>query len=111
MANIKERRVIAIIDAPEISLTENENAGDVLIKFYCALGWNCEDTLDPCKVRTTEAVYNRLYDLVLEKWPDSVGAGMFMVNNAPGVDAHIPPNKVHLLEGWTIPPVKELAKC
>jgi len=46
--------VIATVDAPEISLADNETAVDVLIKFYCALGWNGEDELDPRKVRTTK---------------------------------------------------------
>ena len=111
MTIIKKKRIVSIVDAPEISLTDDENAGDVLLKFYRALGWNGEDELDPSKIRTTKTVYNRLYDLMREKCPDTIGVGMFMVNKAPGVDEHIPPNKVYLLEGWTTPPVKELAEC
>ena len=42
--------VITIADAPEVSLDEDEKAGDVLLKFYRALGWNGEDILEPCKI-------------------------------------------------------------
>jgi hypothetical protein len=94
------KRIVAIVDAPEISLTEDEKAGDVLIKFYRALGWNGEDILEPVKVRTTEAVYKRLYSLMYEKYSDSMTVGCFMVNKAPGVDYDLPPEKVYLLEGW-----------
>ena len=103
MADYKRKHILTILDAPEISLTENEKAGDVLLKFYRALGWNGEDILEPCKVRTTEAVYKRLYDLMYEKYPYSIAVGMAMVNKAPGVDDDIPPNRVYLLEGWIRP--------
>ena len=95
------KRVVTVFNAPEISLTEEDKAGDVLLKFYRALGWNGNDILDPCKIRTTEAIYNWLYDLMREKYHDSVTVGMAMVNYAPGVDDDIPPNQVYLLEGWT----------
>jgi hypothetical protein len=95
--------IIAILDAPEIILTKEDNAGDVLVKFYRALGWNGEDELNSWKVRTTNAVYDRLFDLMLEKYPDTVGIGLVMIDKAPGVDKNIPPNKVHLLEGWVKP--------
>ena len=101
MANLKNKSIVAIVDAPEIVLTEDENAGDVLIKFYRALGWNGEDEIDPRKVRKTNEVYNRIHDLMREKCPDAVGIGLLMVNKAPGVDECIPPNKVYLLDGWT----------
>ena len=100
MAEYKTKRIIAIVDAPEISLTVDETAGDVLLKFYRALGWNGEDILEPCKVRTTEAVYKRLYDLMYEKYSDSIAVGMVMVNKAPGVDHDLLPGKVYLLDGW-----------
>ena len=103
MVDPKEKRIVAIVDAPEIILTEEEDAGHVLIKFYTALGWNGEDELDPCRIRTTEAVFNQLFGLMLEKCPDTVGIGMVMVNKAPGVGENIPSNKVYLLEGWIIP--------
>ena len=112
MSNFKDKQlplqqkveITAIVDAPEITLTEDENAGDVLIKFYRALGWNGEDELDPRKVRTTKTVYDQLFCLMLEKHPNKVGVGLLMMNKAPGFDEDIPPNKVYLLEGWTIPP-------
>ena len=95
-----EKRVVGILDAPEISLTEEEKAGDGLLKFYSALGWNGEDILDPCKVRTTKAVYTQLYDLMFKKCADAVTVGLALVNRGPGVDANIPINKVYLLDGW-----------
>ena len=98
------RKILATVDAPEINLSEDEKAGDVLLKFYHALGWNGEDILDPCKVRTTEAVYNRLFNLMKEKYPNTIAVGMMMVNTAPGVDDDVPPNKVHLLDGWIVSP-------
>jgi len=97
------KQIIAIVDAPEVILTKDENAGDVLLNFYRALGWNGDDFLDPCKIRTTKEVYNRLYDIMYEKAPDAVGVGMFMVNRGPGTEDYIPPNKVYLLEGWITP--------
>ena len=103
MAEWKGKRIVAIVNAPEISLTEDEKAGDVLIKFYRALGWNGEDILEPCKVRTTEEVYKRLYDLMYEKYSDSIAVGLAMVNKAPGVDYDLLPDKVYLLDGWTRP--------
>lgn len=99
----KKREIAAIVDAPEIILTEDEKAGDVLLKFYRALGWNGEDILDPCKVRTTKSVYNQLYDLMCEKCPAPIAVGMAMVNKAPGIDDDIPPNKVYLLNNWISP--------
>ena len=100
--NLK-RETIIIVDAPEIILADDETAGDVLLKFYRTLGWNGEDTLDPCKIRTTKDVYNHLYDMMYEKCPDAVGVGMFMVNRGPGTDDRVPPGKVCLLEGWVMP--------
>jgi len=99
------KQIIAVVDVPEVSLDENENVGDVLLKFYHALGWNGEDYLDPRKIRTTKAMYDRLYDIMFTKVPDPAGVGMFMVNRGPGVDDFIPPGKVYLLEGWIRPSV------
>ena len=100
----KQRKILAVIvSAPTISLTETEKAGETLLKFYRALGWNGEDILNPCKVRTTEAVYKQLYDLMYEKCPDAVSVGMTMVNIAPGVDKNIPANQVYLYDGWITP--------
>jgi len=106
-----KKSIVAIVDAPKVVLEEDELAGDALLKFYHALGWNGEDSLDPCKIKTTEAVYSQLYDTMLEKCPDTMSVGMAMVNKAPSVDASIPPNKVYLLDGWTIPPTKEREEC
>jgi hypothetical protein len=99
----KADEILTVADAPEIILAEDEEAGDVLLKFFGALGWNGEDMLEPCKVRTTEAVFNRLYDLMLEKCPDRLGTGMFLVNKGPGVDGDVPEGKVYLLKGWIEP--------
>jgi len=94
---------ITVVDAPEITLADDEKAGDALLKFYRELGWNSDDYLDPCKIRTTKAVYNNLYDTMYDRCPDPVGIGMLMVNRGPGMDAHIPPGKVYLYEGWITP--------
>ena len=94
---------VSIVDAPVIALAENEKAGDVLLKFFRALGWNGEDILDPCKIRTTKEVYKNLYDTMFDRCHDPAGVGMFMVNRAPGTEDYIPPGKVYLLEGWIAP--------
>ena len=94
---------IVVVDAPEISLTEDEKAGEALLKFFRALGWNGEDYLDPCKIRTTKIVFDRLYDTMFDRCSDRLGVGMLMMNRGPGTDAHIPPGKVYLHEGWVIP--------
>jgi len=98
---------ITIVDAPDIMFAPGDKAGDLLLHFYRALGWNSEDILDPCKVRTTEEVFNQLYDLMLEQYPDRVAVGMFLVNSGPGTEDYIPPGKVYLLEGWITPPAEE----
>ena len=97
------KQVITIADAPDISLAENEMAGEALLKFFRALGWNGDDYLDPSKIRTTKDVYSRLYDVMYEKCPDSMGISMLMVNNGPGTDDFVPPEKVCLYEGWVTP--------
>ena len=94
---------ITIVDAPDVSLASGEKAGELLLHFYRALGWNGEDILDPCKVRTTKEVYSKLYDQMLERCPEPIGIGMFMVNRGPGTEDYIPPGKVYLLEGWITP--------
>ena len=94
---------IVVVDAPEVSLNDDEKAGDYLLKFYRALGWNGEDMLDPCKIRTTKAIYGQLYDAIFEKHPDPVSVGMLMVNSGPGTDDYIPTGKVYLHEGWVTP--------
>lgn len=98
---------ITVIDAPDVFLAPDEKAGDLLLHFYCALGWNGKDMLDPCKVRTTKEVYNMLYDRMLERYPDPVSIGMFMANCGPGTEDYIPLGKVYLIEGWIIPDQKE----
>lgn len=97
------RDVVSIVDTPEVTLSADEKAGDVLLKFFRALGWNGEDMLDPCKIRTTKAVYDNLYDVMFDRCPDPVGVGMLLVNRGPGTDDYVPPNKVYLLEGWVTP--------
>jgi len=98
---------ITVVDAPEIILTDDEKAGDALLKFFYALGWNGNDYLDPCKIRTTKDVFNRLYDTIFARCPDPVGVGMLMCNRGPGTDDHIPMNKVYLYEGWVKPAPEE----
>jgi len=98
-----KKQVITIIDAPHVSLAENEKAGEALLKFFRALGWNGDDYLDPSKMRTTKDVYNRLYDVMYDRCPEPVGVGMIMVNRGPGTDDHVRPGKVHLLDGWVTP--------
>ena len=99
----KKDTPITITDAPKVSFADGEQAGDLLLNFYRALGWNGDDFLDPCKVRTTNEVYNSLLDQMREQYPDTIRVGMFMVNIGPGVDDDIPQGKVYLLEGWTKP--------
>lgn len=99
----QEKKIFATVDAPEIDLLPADLAGDVLINFYRALGWNGIDALDPRLVRTTKEIYDRLYDAMLAKCPDSVTVGMALVNKGPGVDEDVLPGKVYLLEGWVIP--------
>jgi len=95
--------VIAVVDAPIVTLASGEKAGEILLHFYRALGWNGTDYLDPSKVRTTKEIYRHLYDQMYEHCPDPVGVGMYMVNRGPGTDDYIKPGKVHLLEGWVMP--------
>ena len=94
------KQIITVVDAPEITLEKHELAGDALLKFFRELGWNGEDYLDPCKIHTTKAVFDRLYDTIFARCPDPVGVGMLMVNRGPGTDDFVPPNKVYLYEGW-----------
>ena len=94
---------IVIVDSPEIIMADCKKASDILLNFYRALGWNGKDILDPCKIRTTKAVYNNLYDLMYDKCPDPVGVGMLMVNRGPGTENHIPPGKIYLYDGWVTP--------
>ena len=93
---------ITIVDAPDVFLAPDEKAGELLLHFYRALGWNGEDMLDPRKIRTTKEVYNMLYDRMLKQCHDPVGIGMLMVNSGPGTEDYIPSGKVYLLEGWII---------
>jgi hypothetical protein len=101
------KQIITVINAPEVVLAESEKAGDALLKFYELLGWNGEDILDPCKIRTTKAVFDRLYNIIFERAPDPVGVGFLMCNNGPGTENHIPPGKVYLYEGWVKPTPEE----
>jgi len=95
--------VITIVDAPNVTLAADEEAGELLLHFYRQLGWNERDILDPCKVRTTKEVYDRLYSQMCERCPNPVSVGMFMVNKGPGVEDYIQAGKVHLHEGWITP--------
>lgn len=102
--NKHEREIVAIVDAPLISLSDSDEAGKALILFYQGLGWNSNnEIIDPCKVRTTKAVFDRLYDVMYEKCPERIAVGMEMVNRGPGVDSDVPPGKVYLLKAWTAP--------
>lgn len=96
-------QIITVVDAPEVTLADGQKAGDLLLNFYRALGWNGDDYLDPCKIRTTNAVYDGLYDQIYEIYPNPVAVGMLLVNSGPGTDAHIPPGRVYLYEGWVKP--------
>ena len=103
------KQIIIVVDAPEITLTDDEKAGEALLKFFRELGWNGEDILDPCKIRTTKAIYNNLYDTMYDRCPDPVGVGMLMVNRGPGTEDHIPPGKVYLYDGWVTPAELEVS--
>jgi hypothetical protein len=97
------KKIITVVDAPLVTLSENEKAGEVLTKFYRALGWNGDDKLDPSKIHTTKPVFDYLYEIMYDKCPDPVGVGMAMVNIGPSVDDNIPPGKVYLFEEWITP--------
>ncbi len=100
----QKREIEAIADAPEIIAEEDDLAGDILLNFFEALGWNPEThIIDPRKIRTTKAVFCRLCDLMTEKCGDAFSAGAFMVNKGPGADDNIPEGKVYLLKGWIQP--------
>lgn len=94
---------ITIVDAPQVSLAEGEKVDELLLHFFRGLGWNGEDIVDPCKIRTTQEVYNGLYNQMCAHCPDSIAVGMFLMNRGPGTENDIPPGKVYLLEGWTSP--------
>jgi len=100
------KQIITVIDAPTVSLSENENPVEALKKFYRELGWNGEDILDPCKVRTTKPVFDNLVQIMDKQCPDHPeGVSMAMIHIGPSVDDYIPPGKVYLLEGWIKPAV------
>ncbi|MDR1838264.1 MAG: hypothetical protein LBQ93_01570 [Treponema sp.] len=100
-------QIISTVDAPEVILSEGVLAGDVLLKFYRDLGWNGQDILDPCKVRTTREVFANLHSVMSKASPDLLSIGMTLVNIGPGTDNYVPPGKVCLLEGWTRPDTSE----
>jgi len=101
---MKRKDLLAVVDAPDFGLFESELPGDVLVGFYKTLGWDAANyTVDPCKVRTTQAIFDGLYELMLTKCPDYLTIGMAMVNKGPGVDEDVPAGKVFLLEGWVNP--------
>ena len=97
------KQVITIVDAPEITLADDELAGEALLKFFRALGWNGDDYLDPCKIRTTKAVFDRLRETMFDRCRNPLAVGMLMVNSGPGTDVNIPEGKVYLLDGWITP--------
>jgi len=97
------KQTITVVDAPEVSLAEGENAGEALLKFYRALDWNGVDKIDPCKVHTTKVVFDYLYGVMIGRCPDPVAVGMAMVNKGPSTDEKIPAGKVYLYEGWITP--------
>ena len=100
----RKKGVVAIVDAPEICLSEDEQAGAALLNFYKNLGWDSKtEFLDPCKVRTTKNVWQKLYDIMYEQCNEHLAVGAEMVNRGPGVDDDIPEGKVYLLKGWTAP--------
>ena len=96
-------QIITVVDAPIVSLSENEMAGDALLKFYRGLGWNGKDKLYPWKVCTTKEVFDHLYGVIYDGCHDPLAVGMLMVNVGPGTEGYIPPGKVCLLEGWITP--------
>ena len=105
------KQIITVVDAPEVTLSEDEYAGNALLKFYRALGWNGMDYLDPCKVRTTTAVFSNLHKVMCNGRHDAVNVGMMLVNIGPGTEEYIPPGKVYLLEGWITPDEPKEPPC
>jgi hypothetical protein len=96
-------KIVAIVDAPLVTLEEHEEAAEALIKFYLALGWNGVDLIEPRKIQTTQAVYNRLFNVMMAQYSDAEAVGLFMVSTGPNVCEKVPPGKVHLLDGWITP--------
>ena len=108
------KQIITVVDAPEVSLSEDEKAGDALLKFYHALGWNGGDTLDLCKIRTTKEVIKHLYEIMCGKNPDPIfimRVCTTLVNIGPSVDDYVPPGKVYLYEDWIIPAEPKEPPC
>jgi len=91
-----------LVDVPVIHLLEDETAEQVLVKFYRGLGWDGLSEINPCKVRTTEAIYQYLSDIMGEKCRNKLAAGLITMNYGPGVDEDIPTGKVRLIDGWLI---------
>lgn len=98
----KKSDIEAIVSAPVIDPKSAETAGDILVLFYKAVGWNGEDMLDVRKIRTSRAVYESLFLAMKDKCNDD-SVGMRMVNYGPGVDDSIQRNKVYILKGWLDP--------
>ena len=105
------KQIITVVDAPEISLSEGEKAGQALLKFYRALGWNGLDKLYPWKVHTTREVFDYLYGVIYYGCHDPTAVGMLMVNTGPSTGEHVPPGKVYLYEGWITPTEPEEPPC
>ena len=99
----KSATTITVVDAPEISLAQDDKAGDLLLRFYKALGWNGKDFLDPSKIRTTKEVFHHLRNQMCELCSDPASVSMLMINSGPGTENYIPAGKVYLIEGWIIP--------
>jgi len=98
------KQIITVIDAPTVSLSENDNPVEAVKKFYRELGWNGEDILDPCKVRTTKPVFDSLLEIMDKQCPNHPEeVGITMVSIGPSADDYIPNGKVYLFEGWIKP--------
>jgi len=102
---LENSQLVTTVDAPAITLKQDDPAGEALLMFFRALGWNGKDLVDRHKVHTTLPVCLYLYYTMLRNCPNRVSVSILMANIGPRIDALVEPGKVDLLDGWSIPVV------
>lgn len=84
---------------------EESTAGDLLLSFYKALGWNPkEHQLNPQKIIISKNNYQNLHNLLksVTLKEDMEAVSMLMVSYAPSVKTDVPDSDILLLEGAII---------
>jgi len=100
---LKFKGVLSIIDAPIVVLANDGNPAEALVKFYKDLGWNPGDYINPKKVKVAKDVYDNIISTIHENCSFYDYIEEFVVNLSPSLDEEVPPGKVYLLKGWTMP--------